>query len=349
MSDKFYNPYNFVPAVDPTPAGKYEVGADPTVKNPLGQGRPAGHDRYHEDLWSGRIGIEIEVVTPLMIPEAKPVREVTQGPSKGHKVFRTRRHGNSDIPLLPVTTLKGALRSAYEAVTNSRFGVFRGHDAPLARRMQAGEGLQLIPGRVVLNKKTDQLDVVLLMGTTSDFPQWHVPEQGSPRWQVPDRVTRRNGRRFSERQPQYAAWLPFRRTTGLALPADTENGSPVTLRLQKVNHNRPFAFWEVVSLSLGHSGPSSLPTMAVDSGKGYNPVHGQYFPSTTGAVHGYVLCNNHNIEGKHDERVFFSRGTPKKLPVSPDVVRAWKDLILDYKAVYKRDGWNHAGTVPSRL
>jgi CRISPR-associated protein (TIGR03986 family) len=345
MPGDFHNPYNFAPPADPNGAGTYK--ADFPDEHPLGQGRPAGHDRYRPGLWSGRIGIAIEAVTPLLIPEAMPVREIATGADK-HKVYRTRRAPGSDdsTPLLPITSFKGGLRSAYEAVTNSRFGVFRGHGAPLARRMDAKESLQLVPGRVV-NAKSGGFDVELLMGTTVGFPAW---DQENEVWRIPDRVTKRRGQEFRERQPMYAAWLPAHgRNTNLVVPASLEHGAAVTIRLQQVERP-PVSFWEVVALSAGHSGPGGLPKDAVAiPSRGYKPSTGVYSPTTTGAHHGYVCWNNKNIEKKHDERAFFSeKKTPVRLTVPRTVANQWRDLILDYKAVYARDGWTNKNTQPSR-
>ncbi len=128
----FHNPYNFISAPPPN-RGHRE----------LGHHAPAGHDRYHPDKWSGRIHIRIETKTPLLLPDA--AKATTD--SHKHKTFPLRR-GADGNPYLAPTSLRGALRAAYEAVTNSRFGVFEKHGTPLARRMEAGEGLAMVPARV---------------------------------------------------------------------------------------------------------------------------------------------------------------------------------------------------------
>ncbi len=106
MKRKFVNPYNFVPAPPPETDG------------PLGQHAPAGHHRYHEERWNGRIEVEIETITPLLLPDA-----AKEDDNDGHKTFPIRR-GPDDRPYLAPTALKGMLRSAYEAITNSRLSVF---------------------------------------------------------------------------------------------------------------------------------------------------------------------------------------------------------------------------------
>ena len=57
------------------------------------------------------------------------------------------RRGPDGEPLLHGASVKGALRSAYETVTASRYGVFRGHDRALAYRRPATKP-DLAPARV---------------------------------------------------------------------------------------------------------------------------------------------------------------------------------------------------------
>ena len=345
---KFHNPYNFIPALDPAPGGEYK-STQPDV-NALGQGSPAGHDRYHKPLWSGRIEIEIEAVTPLLVPEARPKR--LTGNKNEHKVFRTRRRGTLNVngqtveaPLLPVTTFKGPLRTAYEAITNSRFGVFRGHGAPLARRMKPEEALQFIPGRIVRNS-TGDLKVALLMGTTNDYPAWK-PSRGNPKkkeWVLPAPGI------------AYAAWVPFGRSNpqnNFTLGGSgLQHSDPVSVQLQRVKRGA-VSLWQVVRMAPGHGATAGFKDVPTADGRarrrgGNYQQQSDFHPSTTAEVNGWLCINNKNINNKHDERVFFCSGTPTRLPLSPAVQQAWTDLIRNYRAVYRRDGWTQQHSVPSR-
>jgi len=118
----FHNPYNFIPA-PPRPKTGSELDDRP----------PVTHDRYHKELWSGRIAVTLITHTPLLVPDA--ARATTN--DKDHKTYPTRVDKN-DRPYLPATSIKGMLRSAYEAVTNSRMGIFAKHESPLAYRVSAG-------------------------------------------------------------------------------------------------------------------------------------------------------------------------------------------------------------------
>lgn len=120
IGSRFHNPYNSIPAL-------------PAAAGGLRQGPPVGHDRFHEDRWSGRIEISLEAVTPLLMLDTVNV-EVDE--SSGHPTYNVRT-GPDGKPEMAVTSLKGALCAAYEAITNSRLGVFKGHDDPLAYRMDA--------------------------------------------------------------------------------------------------------------------------------------------------------------------------------------------------------------------
>ena len=108
LEAKFENPYNFIPAL---PRGTTHA----TLGDAKHTGLP-GHHRYHAGKWSGRISVELTTVTPLLIPDSG------MKDANGHKTFGIRKEDQA--PYLPPTSIKGVLRAAYEAVTNSRMGVF---------------------------------------------------------------------------------------------------------------------------------------------------------------------------------------------------------------------------------
>ncbi|OKH18643.1 TIGR03986 family CRISPR-associated RAMP protein [[Limnothrix rosea] IAM M-220] len=130
-SDHFHNPYNFVPALPRD-----------GIEGELGDRRPKGHGRYLPEYWSGRISMKLTTVTPLLIPDAAEMTE-----ENDHKTYPVRLEADGQ-PYLPATSLKGMLRSAYEAITNSRLAVLDKHDKRLAYRMDAREGTTAKPARV---------------------------------------------------------------------------------------------------------------------------------------------------------------------------------------------------------
>lgn len=103
---------------------------------PLGDAPAPSFDSYHEDCLTGRITIRITARTPLLIPDAAS-RFPPDGAEKNHYCYRTLTDAD-DLPVLPASSLKGALRTAYEAITDSRLGSFDSnlHSAPV--RFRAG-------------------------------------------------------------------------------------------------------------------------------------------------------------------------------------------------------------------
>ena len=139
----FHNPYNFVP----TPPRK--------SKNPyLGDGEPKGHHLYEEHCFSGVIKIKMKVITPLLLPD----NAKSQPLNTDHNSFPIRIDSNG-TPYIQPTSIKGMIRSAFEAVTNSRFTVFNEWDRRLAYRRPARVEVQ--PARILEIGK-DHLKIQIL-------------------------------------------------------------------------------------------------------------------------------------------------------------------------------------------
>jgi hypothetical protein len=145
----FVNPYNFIPA--PTRPSDGD----------LADGEPPGHHRYHADRWTGRIRVTMTTATPLLLGQ-------THDDAAGHRQFHVPAvpgpDGADRVDLAP-TQLKGMLRAAYEAVTNSRFGVLApAHATPLGYRAPARSGSDLTPALVVHPQGPDSAPVIRLLG-----------------------------------------------------------------------------------------------------------------------------------------------------------------------------------------
>ena len=112
---KFYKPSKPVPTLN-----RSAVPAD----NPLADHAPVGHHRYRPERWTGSLSLSLEARTPLLLLDGFSCR----ADGNGHKTLDTRAH-------LLRTQLKGALRSAYEMITNSRLGCVKSsHSEPLQYR-----------------------------------------------------------------------------------------------------------------------------------------------------------------------------------------------------------------------
>lgn len=104
----FHNPYNFVPA-PPRNISHGDLGDHP----------PVDQSTFLLDRYTGRIRVRMTVKTPLLVPDAESV----QDSPNGHKTYSLLVRSDNR-PLIPSSSVRGMLRSAYEAVTNSRFGRF---------------------------------------------------------------------------------------------------------------------------------------------------------------------------------------------------------------------------------
>jgi CRISPR-associated protein (TIGR03986 family) len=337
MKREFHNPYNFVPAV---PRNHIDGKT-----NDLGDRAPVGHDRFHEILYSGNLRVRMTTITPLLLPDTARV-EV----EKEHKKFPVREKaligengkpvldGNGQPVLAPEinpTAIKGMLRSAYEAVTNSRLSVFNNHDEQLAFRMDAKDALRLVPAVVSGGE-------VLFYTGTADPSK--MKGNGSP----------------GRGEPQYAAWLGEYDKHGKVADGTNADGS---VRLKKKNYagldkhgtevwayitlwertgQRGFKFWNVVELADGNHPKPNSSSAPVDKRPPWKNTalwldrNGKAIGKW---VKGFVCRTNHNIINKHDERVFFFDPpvgtTQERGKLTGEHKREWKRLIEDYSQLHE--------------
>jgi len=303
----FHNPYNFIPAPP-------RITDDPE----LGDHTPIFQDQFYPDRITGRIQIEMEAITPLLIPDPNSCREG----GNGHKTFGLLQ-GNDGKPLIPSSSIRGMLRAAYETVTNSRLGRFpnKDHGKHLAYRMEARDGLSLIPARI------NNGQIYLLTGTSS------LGQNGVP---------------------QYAAWLPrysgqnkanaraVRYPDG-SLP---KHGEEVECWVELIQHHRwdrkqymhkpDFMYWrvcEIVKTGNKLFGINQTPII--------NPIDGRSWHKSKGRklqIHGWVCITNANISRKHDERVFFclpSSSPYGSFPLTETHRKKWRELIENYQEIHE--------------
>jgi hypothetical protein len=216
----FHNPYGFLRA----PTRRTNDAA-------LGDHPGPSHARYSPERWTGQIRVCLTVGTPLLIPDTTRCTEQ----QNGHKSYPVRLTPDGHTPYLPPTSVKGMLRNAFEAVTNSRLPQF-GHCRRLGLRMQAREGLAMVPGRVV----GDQVE--LLMGTNAGPPSW-----SGRSWDVPDSL-------------MYAAWLPrYQRAGGIAYPDNSlpQHEEGVEFWAERTKHRSGrFSYWQVKAIAPPRSNAS---------------------------------------------------------------------------------------------
>jgi CRISPR-associated protein (TIGR03986 family) len=103
---KFLYPYNFV---------RVEENRPPALE------APAGHHRLDPNRLTGTVRVEVILESPLFVPDPTPWREVDV---KGGKHKWLGFYQVDGLPSLPATSIKGMLRSDFEALTNSCFLTF---------------------------------------------------------------------------------------------------------------------------------------------------------------------------------------------------------------------------------
>ena len=328
-SRDFHNPYNFVPA----PARQ-------TDHPELGDHVPAGHHAYRADRISGVINVKMTLATPLLLPDAAMATDVVDD----HRAFPVRMDADGK-PYLPPTSVKGMLRAAYEATTNSRLAVFAVHKERLAFRMDARSGITLIPARVVNGR------FELLTGTTPPG------NQGQPN------------------HPLHAAWLPRYDQNGRIanwavrycdnrLP---QHGEEVVVWLEEFQHwrwdrnqsvHRPdFKYWKVRAIArVSQPAPPQPPPSQSRERRERQSWHEAR--GNLRQVRGWVCVTNANINRKHDERVFFAAGKPNVLPCGDTHRAMWQELIANYQSIHAEDlrsrrarqqnPWDYLGPEPGR-
>jgi CRISPR-associated protein (TIGR03986 family) len=320
----FYNPYNFVPAPEGRAPVKDTTDGLADGNNMLGHYVPSGHHAFHEKLYSGTLTVELKVKTPLVIMDTARRRK-----DGDHDIYPVLKHGND--PVIPVTSFKGPLRSAFEAITNSRMGVLADHKERLGRRMDAREGLNLIPARVTDTGNS----IELMMGTLA-------PAAGvKPNFTAQPSI-------------MYAAWLPRYFPGGKSSTGPVIGNNAISLKgggaiahkqavkcwivRVKKTAKQSFEYWRVEEMvpaggTLSAKAPTT-PKLPTD--------HAYVMPLQTMAVDGFICLTGQSFGRKHDERVFFT--APGTVPYGnqawtttfPDLAKSWKALVLDYAKVHEK-------------
>lgn len=117
-----FNPYNFVPLESRNPSR--------TQWEDLGK-----HHRLAPEAFSGRFVLQLRTLAPVFIPSRRPediqLEKFLWNTRNGREI-RTRRtfkrfhHNNDDPPrpTIPAASIKGMVRSVFEAITNSCMALF---------------------------------------------------------------------------------------------------------------------------------------------------------------------------------------------------------------------------------
>jgi len=118
----------------------------------LGNAPPLPHDRYVDELLTGRVTCKVTAVTPLFVSDSHAIK----GEPKKHRAFRFFHYDGE--PALPASSLRGMVRSVFETVTNSCLAVFDADRRLQYREMpRYGNRVKANPGivRQLANTKTE--------------------------------------------------------------------------------------------------------------------------------------------------------------------------------------------------
>ncbi len=302
--NSFAHPYYFLPQVDRN-----------NMPEQLDDTSPASHLRYFPGRFSGKLTVGIEVETPLLLCG----RELSD--SEGHKTYGINTR--DDLPFLAPSSIRGMLRSAYEALTNSRFGVFpskptallskRANARRLGFRMTAEDGLGLVPVRI------ENGQALLMLGTSPSLPSWK-----HDRWHVDG--------------AQYAAWVPLYQKDSKDKPdnavvlsgATPCHGQKASCILEKIQHKAiPFQFWRVRFAAESENALPSGPCEPTRETARYRSLNVFIKKS------GYFVITNQNSKNKHDERFFFEDSAGSHAAVlSSEVFKSYMELIADCQELH---------------
>lgn len=219
MPAKFHNPYTFIPRLprdevleDPD-LGDLGASATGTADDPARRG--LGHDRLLPNRWSGTLRLRIRTETPLLICDAQRARPVEGAASIDHQAYPVRVDADGR-PYLPATTLKGAISTAYEIITNSRYRIIDEAlwNSRLGYRPAPDSAKNLKPVRIVGNAQDGFRAQILEAARVRMYPTpnnktWKDFENGAHVWIRLDKDKVLEMVRATEPKPpgMYEGWL----------------------------------------------------------------------------------------------------------------------------------------------
>jgi CRISPR-associated protein (TIGR03986 family) len=320
----FRNPYTFVPALDRS-----------VLPAPFADAAPPSHARYDpQTQWVGTLRVRLATLTPLLLPDTAEVERAepaTAAGQPGDPQLRSKRYdvrvGPDGKPVIHGTALKGALRSAYEMITASRFGVFHGHDLRLAYRRPATSSLGLVPARVETGA-----DGTAVFRICQGDDAWRRPkgsDQPVPAAWVP--AYRRNGR--TDFRAGISAYLHL---AAGSLPA--LHGAHVAARVRLFQHTGPrFSVWRVTHVAPDR--PALLACLAADPAVDHDDGKLTLVPDVNERiVTGWLSITGRSIDRKHDERLFVETPSDGTRPVEPEHREFWRSVLRAYDEAAELNG-----------
>ena len=305
---RFHNPYNFVRTL---PYRQITSDASASVQL-MGRTVPPTHDRWLG--LSGQIKCQLETITPLFISDAEEVVEKKKiGEKKKHYQYRFfRLNGEKAVP---ASSLRGVVRSVFEAATNSSFSHFGGEQ--LSYRLPSGEVQKLVPARVEKIEKDGVVSWHLrLLPGSAPF----APEVGQKKglYAAPARF--------------YAAVKPTGRRRQDPIPPI---GDPDQWQHGKAYYGvlRQMKFppsWRV--LDLCETQEEAEKRRAKLASTSYDQLV---------VKQGWLCKTNQNSDNKNSERFFYAEtnraDVPELIPLPVSVCEKYEALIQDYQKRHESD------------
>lgn len=292
----FVHPYNFVslPTDGLEGAGRVE---------PFRRAESPPHGRYLSDRFSGWLQCELETKTWWFLPDPRKSAEESEHKILGYftldavderawrRECQESPEADTTRPAIPASSLRGMVRSVFEAATLSCLSVFdrgvldlrvgfdpasRPEDTPVGRQEP-----HYVPVRVVRRHEGGTVDVQVLDGRLPNDPDPTLPVALLDTY-VPKVKYRNPGER--------SRWLVGSQARDFAPLATLKDGDPVAMVLPERpqrHSRRPFHYRQVA---------------AAVSANNYDQLkvaRGQVL------IFGYLHRTGPNIENKHNERIFF--------------------------------------------
>lgn len=296
---QFHNPYNFVPAL-PRKRDKARLEGFAGDSNPVDQ--HLRHDRFGEELWSGRIPVKVTVITPLLLLQSTPIRLEGE-----HPIYDM-------LDSFPYSRIRGMLLNAYEIITNSRYTALSKHDELLPYRMSTTDAAKLIPARVEKDPNSDNtLSLRLMQGDVKNF------EQGS------------------KTPLMYAAWLKrYKRYDSRSQSQHDKHEGDVAIKYDNEDipkHGERVSFQFTVEPKIDKCKFLRVKPGSVQRYNGSGTL-------TQDTYDGYVCVTGANIMKKEYERIFYDRSEVPiyyKLSDLDEEVRRYAFLIKNYRDIHEKD------------
>lgn len=310
--DTFIHPYNFVGLPSPE-AIKAALGIKPFKRGPS-----ASHEWYDPTLNTGYIECELTTHTPMFVPDARKVREQSKHKTLGYFTLQDvaapwdAEHPAADVtrPAIPGTSLRGMVRSVFEAATLSCLSVFDAErldfrigyspDHRGANVQASGRGkASYVPCRVTKCLPSGGLEIQRLVGKCPNDPDGNpvvIPVVLIPSYspKVYNKTSHAVGTQQSD------AFVATEKPVLVVCVKDV---------VRKVKERPdgsvyyPFRYRQSTQRLIPLTDPDSVDLDKIS-----------YDPNRETVIFGYFHRTGPNIENKHDERVFFRGDAPYNLP-----------------------------------